>query len=101
MTGAPAASRRPRPEAAAGPGADGPLAFGAGWQTLVGAWLLGVGLNYLPLTIYARSLLAPGNLEKELAGLDLDAQLRRAGRDQLLIAVPLAVAVASLVRRGP
>lgn len=47
-----------------------------GWQ-LFGAWLTGVGVNYLALAIHAVALSRSGALDAELAGVDLPAELRR------------------------
>ena len=67
---------------------------------LVGAWLVGVGLNYVALCVHAQSLSQPGALDAELRGVDLRPALRKAGLQQFWIAVPLAVAVAALVNAG-
>jgi hypothetical protein len=64
---------------------------------LVGAWLVGIGFNYVALFIHAQSLSRPGALEAELRGVDHRSALRKAGLQQLWIAVPLAVAIAALV----
>ena len=77
------------------------LATTNGWGLLLGAWLVGVGINYVPLVISAESLSEPGALERELDGTDISRELRRAGAQQLWIAVPLAVAVAALTQRTP
>ncbi len=62
-----------------------------GW--LLGDWLTGAGLNYLPLAVHAVDLWPPGRLEAELAGVDVRAELRRYGWLQLLLLLPLVVAV--------
>jgi len=71
---------------------------------VVGGWLVGVGVNYVPLTLYARPLSRSGELERELRDLDLGKELRRAGVRQFWIAVPFAVALAAVAdeaaRRG-
>jgi hypothetical protein len=72
------------------------LVSGSGWVDLLGVWLLGAGINYVPLALEAQSLSRPGALEAELHGLDLRHELRRAGVRQIWIAVPLAVAIAAL-----
>lgn len=72
------------------------LVSGSGWVDVLGVWLLGVGVNYVPLAVQAQSLSHPGALEAELRGLDLRHELRRAGVRQIWIAVPLAVAVSAL-----
>ena len=71
-----------------------------GWA-LVGAWLVGAGINYVPLALYARSLSRPGLLEAELCDVDLRRELRRTGLRQFWIAVPLAVAIAALASAWP
>jgi len=75
------------------------LATGSGWMTLLGIWLVGAGINYVPLAWEAQSLSKPGALEQELQGADLRHELRRAGVRQLWIAVPFAVAASALVGR--
>ncbi len=73
------------------------LAGGSGWVAAVGFWLVGAGINYLPLALHAQSLSKPGALEAELEGVDTRSELRRAGMQQLWIAVPFAVALAVVV----
>jgi hypothetical protein len=72
------------------------LVRGTGWMIVLGFWLVGAGINYIPLALHAQSLSRPGALEAELAGVDVRRELRRAGVQQLWIAVPLAVAVFAL-----
>jgi len=73
------------------------LATSAGWGLILGAWLVGVGINYIALVIAAESLSRPGALEAELAGTDLMKEIRRTGVRQFWIAIPLAVALAAVV----
>ena len=70
---------------------------GSGWMVVLGIWLVGAGVNYVPLALHAQSLSRPGVLEAELAGVDVRSELRRAGLQQFWIAVPLAVAVFALM----
>jgi hypothetical protein len=63
-----------------------------GGRTLA-LWLIGAGLNYLPLAMYALMLSRSGALEAELAGVDTGAQLRRQAIFQLWILVPLSLVV--------
>jgi hypothetical protein len=70
----------------------------AGLMRVVGIWLLGAGVNYVPLAWEAVALSRRGALEAELADVDVPRALRRASVEQLWIAVPLAVAVAALLR---
>jgi hypothetical protein len=65
---------------------------GGGGTLLIGIWLFGAGINYVPLAYEAPSLSKPGALEDELRGAQLRRELRKAGWQQLWIAVPLAVA---------
>ena len=62
---------------------------------LLGLWLIGAGLNYAPLAVYAIALSRPGALETELAGVDTEQELRRYGVLQLWILVPLSLVVLS------
>jgi hypothetical protein len=71
------------------------LTTGGGWMVVLGVWLVGAGLNYIPLAWQAQALSRPGALEAELAGVDLRHELRRASVQLLWIAVPLAVVVSA------
>jgi hypothetical protein len=66
------------------------------WK-VVGVWLVGAGVNYVPLALYARSFSRPGALEAELRDRDLRRELRKAGTQQFWIGVPFVVAVAALL----
>jgi hypothetical protein len=65
---------------------------------LLGAWLIGMGLNYLPLAVHAATLSPAGALEAELAGVDVRRELRYYSLAQLLVLVPLAVLVVALAQ---
>lgn len=65
------------------------------WEA-VGLWLIGAGVNYVPLALYAQLLSAPGALEAELVDVDRGRELRRAGVQQFWIAIPFAVAIAAV-----
>jgi hypothetical protein len=67
-------------------------AAGAGWL-LLGAWVAGASLNYVPLAAHALELSRAGRLESELAGADIHAELRHYTRVQFWIAVPLLFVV--------
>ena len=69
----------------------------SGWQ-LFGLWLAGTCLNYVPLSLHAVSLLRPGALSAELAGVDVAAEHRSYTRQQVWIAVPLLFVALSLVQ---
>lgn len=63
---------------------------------VIGAWLVGAGLNYLPLAAHALSLSRPGALAAELDGVDVNSELRYYGIAQLWLAVPLAIVLFAL-----
>ena len=62
----------------------------------VGVWAIGAGLNYVPLAIYAFTLNRPGALDRELDGVDPALELRRYGRLQIWIFVPLSLVIFAL-----
>jgi hypothetical protein len=70
-----------------------------GWQ-LFGAWLIGMGANYLVLALHAVSLSRSGALDNELAGIDVRAELHYYGLAQLWVVVPLTMAVIALSQLG-
>jgi hypothetical protein len=70
----------------------------AGWR-LIGAWIVGIGINYVALAFHAASLSRRGVLDAELAGVDVWRELRRYSYLQFWIGVPLLMAVLS-VRHG-
>ncbi|HYW27438.1 MAG TPA: hypothetical protein VE953_24920 [Terriglobales bacterium] len=71
-----------------------------GWR-VIGVGLVGVGVNYAVLALHAVSLSRSGALDAELAGLDIESELRRHTLLQFWIAVPLLlVALAVSQFRG-
>ncbi|MEV1076158.1 hypothetical protein [Micromonospora parva] len=62
----------------------------------IGLWLVGAGLNYAPLSLYALALMRPGALDAELAGVDIDRELRRYTVLQLWVFVPLSLVVLAI-----
>ena len=76
------------------------LVTGSGWMTLVGLWLVGVGVNYVPLAIHAQRLSRPGVLEAEIRDVDVRRELRRVGVQSLWIAVPFVVALSAVRTRS-
>ena len=71
-----------------------------GGGRLFGWWLAGVGLNYLPLTVHAVTLLPAGRLERELAEVDVAAELRYYTTRQLWVFVPLLLLVVGIRQAG-
>ena len=65
------------------------LAASSAPRVLLGAYLIGVGLNYVPLALHAICLSRASRLDAELAG----AELRRYTAQQLSIAIPLLVLI--------
>jgi len=75
-------------------------------RVLLGAYLIGVGLNFVPLALHAISMSRAGRLGTELADVDVAAELRRYTAKQLFIAIPLLVLTLGVVqfavsRRAP
>jgi hypothetical protein len=68
---------------------------------ILGIWLIGAGVNYAPLAVYAILLGQPGALEAELAGVDTGQELRRYSVLQLWILVPLSLVALTAQRRKP
>jgi hypothetical protein len=68
---------------------------------IFGVWLIGAGLNYAPLAVYAVLLSRPGALEAELAGVDVGQELRRYSVLQLWIPVPLSLVAMTALERKP
>ncbi|GAB3369554.1 hypothetical protein RMN56_03185 [Micromonospora halotolerans] len=58
-------------------------------RTALGVYLALVGLNYVPLALHAVTLSRRGALARELAGVDVPAELRHYTPRQLWIFVPL------------
>jgi hypothetical protein len=60
---------------------------------VAGIWILGMGLNYVPLAVFALALIRPGALDAELAGVDTHGELRRYSALQFWVFVPLSLVV--------
>ena len=67
------------------------LAASSALPALLGAYLMGVGLNFVPLALHAISLSRASRLDAELAGVDVRAELKRYAAKQLLIGIPMLV----------
>jgi hypothetical protein len=65
---------------------------------LLGAWIAGVGVNYLVLTWQAAALWRRGALAAELSGADVRDDLRRYSYLQFWIVVPILFAVLALTQ---
>jgi hypothetical protein len=70
---------------------------------VVGILILGMGLNYVALAVFALALSKPGALEAELEGVDTYRELRRYSALQFWVFVPLSLLVftaAAAMRRA-
>ena len=65
---------------------------------LIGFWLLGVGVNYIPLAVYSIVLFPGDRVERELEGVDLPTEARRAGLAQFGLFVPFLVGIVAAVQ---
>ncbi|MFG1869092.1 hypothetical protein [Micromonospora arborensis] len=74
------------------------VSSGDGLRTVVGWWLIGLAVNYVPLSVHALTLIRPGALEAEIRGVDVPAELRHYTAAQLWVVVPLLVAVVAVVQ---
>ena len=75
-------------------------------RVLLGAYLIGVGLNFVPLALHGISMSRASRLGTELADVDVAAELRRYTAKQLFIGIPLLVLTLGVVqfavcRRAP
>lgn len=68
--------------------------------TMIGIWLIGLGLNYVPLALHAISLSRSGELERELEGADTWSEIRFYTKAQFRILVPLWIAILALPQSG-
>jgi hypothetical protein len=64
-----------------------------------GALIIGIGLNYAPLLVYAIQFSRRGALEAEVADVDVTAELRRYSVWQMWVFLPLAFVVLDVQRR--
>jgi hypothetical protein len=66
---------------------------------IVGAWAVGIGVNYVPLGLHTLSLRRPVDLRTELAEADIRNELRRYTKSQLWVFVPFLFAGLALAQR--
>lgn len=69
------------------------MVSGTTFDRALGLYIVLAGANYVPLALYAIALMRPGALDQELAGVDTVREIRRYGRLQLWIFVPLSLVV--------
>lgn len=66
---------------------------------LFGLAMIGIGCNFVPLTLYAVRARRQGTLSAELEGVDLGPELRRYSLLALWLVVPFLVAALSVIQR--
>jgi hypothetical protein len=66
------------------------------WPPALGIWLVGIAVNYIPLLIYAL-LIARAGTAREEGGPEL-SHARRYGVQQVIILIPLVVAILALAQ---
>jgi|SRR5271165_115934 len=74
--------------------------FHSSRMTLFGAYLLLLGVNYVPLLLHAVSLVRAGSAHQEIAGElgDQRAAMRKYRRQSLFLLLPLIVPIAAIVQ---
>ena len=70
-------------------------------RVFLGAYLIGVGLNFVPLALHAISMSRAGRLGTELVGVDVAAELRRYTAKHLFIGIPLLMLVFGVAQFAP
>jgi hypothetical protein len=68
-------------------------------QILWTIWLSGIGVNYLPLAIYAVGFVARNNYQDVAKDVMPDSVNRRYNRQQFLLFVPFLVAILSVIQK--
>lgn len=68
------------------------------WQTLLGLWLVGIAVNYVPLFLYAVFIARSGAVKTE--GEPEIRHARRYGVQQTIILVPFLVVVISVIQEA-
>ena len=68
------------------------------WATLMGIWLIGIGINYVPLFIYALIIARKGSVIEE--GQPERANVMKYSLQQFIIFVPLLVAILTLLQES-
>ncbi len=69
------------------------VARGSSMWKVFGVYLVGLGCNYLALTVAASRMLRAHALRRRLEGVDIPSELRRYAGGQLRLLVPFLVAV--------
>ena len=69
-----------------------------GWEAVLGAWLVTIAMNYLPLFIYALRIARAGTAKEE--GQPEIVHAKRYGVQQVIILVPFLVVALALMQEG-
>ena len=69
-----------------------------GWEVFLGAWLIAISVNYIPLFIYAILIARTGSAKEE--GQAEIARARKYGSQQVIILIPLMVVIFALVQES-
>jgi len=67
------------------------------WETALGFWLVSIGVNYIPLFIYAVLISRAGTAKEE--GQPELAHAKRYGVQQIIILIPFLVGVVALMQK--
>ena len=68
------------------------------WETILGFWLVGIAVNYIPLFVYAVLIARSGTIEEE--GQPEMARVKIYSIQQVVIFVPFLVAILALLQEG-
>ena len=68
----------------------------SGLQTVIGYWMLGIAVNYIPLFIYAVLIARAGTVKAE--GEPELVHIKRYNIQQLIVFIPLLIAIVALVQ---
>jgi len=66
------------------------------WEAILGLWVVGIGVNYLPLLTYSVLIARAGTVKKE--GQPELGRVKRYNIQQIMVFVPLMVGVLALLQ---
>jgi uncharacterized membrane protein len=81
---------------------QGAQRFHSPWMILLGIYLVFIGINYLPLLLYAIDMARKGGAEQEVGDElgDKRKTFRKYRRQSVWLLVPLVVIIAAILQRG-
>jgi hypothetical protein len=68
------------------------------WVTVVGFWLIGIGINYIPPFIYAVIIARKGSIEEE--GQPERVNIMKYSIQQVIIFIPLIIVVLAVIQES-